>query len=310
MSDQKRILVTLDGSKRSKRTIDYLCSFNPFKTRQITLFNITTPVPEAYYDLTHNSFSKIAVSQVKAWEMGQKTIMTEFLKEARQKMIAAGYAPGNIEVKLSTREKGVARGILNEIGSNEYHTLVIRRRGSANSIIGVTMGGVAAKLVEKADNLPLIIAGTRDIQHYLSIAVDGSSGSKRAVQYTADMMGKTDCRILLCAIMRTTVTDSVPEGKDPFVDMSLLAKCKLENALTEAKEILTQAGIPDDRIETRLIQGAESRAGALLDTVRAAKCDTIVLGRKGVSDIETFDLGRIPRKIIYASRKFTIWLIP
>jgi nucleotide-binding universal stress UspA family protein len=310
MSDEKRILVTLDGSKRSKRTVDYLCSFTPFKTRQVTLFNITTPVPEAYYDLNQNSFGKIAVSQVKAWEMGQKTIMTEFLKEARQKMITAGYVPANIEVKLSKQEKGVARGILNEIGSNEYHTLVIRRRGNANSIMGVTMGGVAAKLVEKADKIPLIIAGTRQIQHYLCIAVDGSAGSKRAIQYTAEIMGKTDCRILLCAIMRTTVTDSVPEGKDPFVDMSIQAKRKLENALTEAKENLTQGGIPDDRIETRLIQGAESRAGALLDTARAAKCDTIVLGRKGVSDVEAFDLGRIPRKIIYASRKFTIWLIP
>ncbi|MGD9687410.1 MAG: universal stress protein, partial [Desulfobacter sp.] len=62
MSDEKRILVTLDGSKRSKRTIDYLCSFTPFKTRQVTLFNITTPVPEAYYDLNQNSFGKIAVS--------------------------------------------------------------------------------------------------------------------------------------------------------------------------------------------------------------------------------------------------------
>lgn len=310
MSDEKKILVTLDGSKRAKRTVDYLCSFKPFRNRQVTLFNITTPVPEAYYDLTRNSFSKIAVSQVKLWEMGQKTIMTEFLKETRQKMIAAGYVPEKIEFKLAGRKHGVARGILNEIRNNEYHSLVIRRRGSANAIIGVTMGGVAAKLVEKADMIPLIIAGTREIQHYLCVAVDGSEGSKRAIRYTAEMMGKTDCRILLCAIMRTTVTESVPEGKDPFVDMSLQARRKLDDALAEAKEILTQAGIPEDRIETRLIQGAKSRAGALLDKARAAKCDTIVIGRKGVSDVKNFDLGRIPRKIIYASRKFTIWLIP
>lgn len=310
MPDEKKILVTLDGSKRAQRTVDYLCRFKPFKTRQVTLFNITTPVPEAYYDLTRDSFSKIAVSQVKAWEMGQKTIMTEFLKEARRKMIAAGYVPENIEIKLAGREKGVARGILNELKNNAYHSLVIRRRGSTNSIIGVTMGGVAAKLVEKANMIPLIIAGTREIQHYLCVAVDGSAGSRNAIRYTADMMKKTDCRILLCAIMRTTVADSVPEGKDPFVDMSLRAKRKLNDALVEAKEILTQAEIPEDRIETRLIQGAESRAGTLLDTARAAKCDTIVLGRKGVSDVENFDIGRIPRKIIYASRKFTIWLIP
>ncbi|WP_321494175.1 universal stress protein [uncultured Desulfobacter sp.] len=310
MSDEKKILVALDGSKRSTRTVDYLCRFKPFRNRKITLFNITTPVPEAYYDLTRDSFSKVAISQVKAWELGQRTIMTQFLEEARQKMIASGYAPNNIGFKLVGREGGVARGILNEIRGNEYHTLVIRRRGNANSIIGVTIGGVAAKLVEKADKIPLIIAGTREIRHYLCIAVDGSPGSRNAIQYTADMMGKTDCRILLCAIMRTTVADSVPEGKDPFADMALHGKRILDDALIEAKEILTRAGLPESKIETRLIQGADSRAGALLDTARAAECDTIVLGRKGVSDVENFDLGRIPKKIIYASRKFTIWLIP
>lgn len=310
MSDKKKIIVTLDGSKRTGRTVDYLCKFKPFKNREITLFSIITPVPEAYYDLTRDSFSKIAVSQVKAWEMGQKTIATEFLKEARQKMIAAGHKPDNIDFKLAGRDKGVARGILNEIKKNEYHSLVIRRRGSANSIFGVTMGGVAAKLVEKADRIPLIIAGTREIRHYLCVAVDGSQGSRNAIQYTADMMGKTDCRIMLCAIMRTTVRNNVSGGKDPFEEMSIQAKLTLDEALEEAKEILTRAGIAESRIDTRLVQGADSRAGALLDMARAAECDTIVMGRKGVSDVEHFDLGRIPRKIVYASRKFTIWLIP
>ena len=310
MSDEKKILVTLDGSKRSGRTVDYLCRFKPLRSRKITLFSITTPVPEAYYDLTRHSFSKVAVSQVKAWEMGQKTVMTRFLEEARQKMIAAGFDPDNIGFKLAGREKGIARGILNELKGNEYSSLLIRRRGNANSIIGVTMGGVAAKLVEKADRIPLIIAGTREIRHYLCVAVDGSQGSRHAVQYTADMMGKTDCRILLCAIMRTTAKDAASKPQDPFEEMSVQAKHSLDDALIEARQILTQAGIPEARIETRLIQGADSRAGALLDTARAAECDTIVMGRKGVSDVENFDLGRIPRKIIYASRKFTIWLIP
>lgn len=310
MSDEKKILVTLDGSKRSQRTVDYLCTFKPFRGRNLTLFNITTPVPEAYYDLTRDAFSNVSATQVKAWEMGQKTIITEFLKEARRKMIAAGYIPDNIEIKLVDRSKGVARGILDEIKNNEYHSLVIRRKGSENSIIGVAMGGVAAKLVEKADFIPLIIAGTREIRHYPCVAVDGSPGAVRAIRYTADMMANTDCRILLCAIMRTSVNDSTLQGQDPFADLALWARQKLNDALIEAKEIMIQAGIQEDRIETRLVQGAQSRAGALLDTARAAECDTIVMGRRGISDVENFDMGRIPRKIIYASRKFTIWLIP
>nr|WP_319396081.1 universal stress protein [uncultured Desulfobacter sp.] len=310
MSDEKKILVTIDGSKRSKRTIDYICNFKPFRDRNITLLNITTPVPEAYYDLTRDAFSNISAGQVKAWEMGQRTIITEFLKEARQRMIAAGYKPDNIEIKIVDQSRGIARGILDELKSNEYQSLVIRRKGRENSILSLAMGGVAAKLVEKADFIPLIIAGTREIRHYQCVAVDGSPGGMRAVRYTADMMANTNCRILLCSIMRTTVTDSAPQGKDPFADLALWAHDKLNSALAEAKEILTQAGIPEERIETRIVQGAQSRAGALLDTARATECDTIVMGRRGMSDVESFDMGRIPRKIIYASRKFTIWLIP
>ena len=310
MSDGKKILVTIDGSKRSKRTIDYICSFKPFRDRTITLLNITTPVPEAYYDLTRDAFSSISAGQVKAWEMGQKTIITEFLKEARQRMIAAGYKPDNIEIKIVDQSRGIARGILDELKSNEYQSLVIRRKGRENSILSLAMGGVAAKLVEKADFIPLIIAGTREIRHYQCVAVDGSPGGMRAVRYTADMMAHTNCRILLCSIMRTTVTDAASQGKDPFADLALWAHDKLSSALAEAKEILIQAGIPEDRIETRIVQGAKSRAGALLDTARATECDTIVMGRRGMSDVESFDMGRIPRKIIYASRKFTIWLIP
>ena len=141
MSDEKKILVTIDGSKRSKRTIDYICSFKPFRDRNITLLNITTPVPEAYYDLTRDAFSNISVGQVKAWEMGQRTIITEFLKEARQRMIAAGYKPDNIEIKIVDQSRGIARGILDELKSNEYQSLVIRRKGRENSILSLAMGG-------------------------------------------------------------------------------------------------------------------------------------------------------------------------
>ncbi len=310
MSEEKKILVTLDGSKRAERTIDYLCRFTPFKNRDLVLFSITTPIPEAYYDLSQDAFSKMAVSQVKAWESGQKQMMNAFLKDARNKLVSAGYDKDRVQFKLATREKGVARGILSEAQSGEYQALVIRRRGNANSILGVTLGGVAAKVVEKADKIPLIVAGTREANNYLCIAVDGSDGSMRSVEFVADMMGKCECRILLCAIMRNTVPDSVQEGKDPFADMCVRAYNRLDKAIVSAKEALTKAGIPEDKIESRIIQGAESRAATILDTARQAECDTLVLGRKGLSEVENFDLGRIPRKIIYSSRKFTIWLIP
>ncbi|WDP88544.1 MAG: universal stress protein [Desulfobacter sp.] len=309
MTTENKILVTLDGSERAKRTIDYLCRFKPLMKKQVVLFNISTPVPEAYYDLKKNPFSGSAVSRVKAWEMGQKKMIEGFMEGARMRLVSSGYDPDGVHINLAFRKKGIARDILAECKKG-YEALVIRRRGSENSLLGLTLGGVAAKLVDKADSLPLIVAGIEPVQHALCIAVDGSEGAERAVRFVGRILGETGGRVVLCSVLRMPPFNLKEQVPDPFVGIANQAFEAVEKAVQRATDILVQSGVREDQVEVRVVRGAKSRAGALVDAARETGCDTLVFGRKGLSRVESFDLGRIPRKVIYGSRKLTVWLVP
>jgi len=305
MSDNK-ILVTLDGSARASRTIEYLKNFGPLRSKKLVLFSITTPVPEAFYDLKSGSFGR-EVSWVKAWEMGQQAAIEAFLDDARIGLVASGYPAQSVETLVRSRKEGIARDIIKE-SRQGYEALVVRRRGSDNSLLAVNLGGVAAKLVDKACDVPLIVAGVQKVSHNLCVATDGSEGSLRAVRFVANMVGQSPCRILLCAVVRDVVF-KVPGGEAiPGMDDQILKS--METGLETARQTLLQAGVPGDAIDIKVIRHAKSRAGALVAAAGEYRCDTLVFGRKGRSMVENFDLGRIPRKVIYGSRKLTVWLVP
>jgi hypothetical protein len=40
------------------------------------------------------------------------------------------------------------------------------------------------------------------------------------------------------------------------------------------------------------------------------KCDTLVFGRKGKSNVDNFDIGTIPWKAIQGAREMTVWIVP
>jgi nucleotide-binding universal stress UspA family protein len=85
---------------------------------------------------------------------------------------------------------------------------------------------------------------------------------------------------------------------------------KMDLAVKEAREIFENAGIPQQNIETKIIQGAKSRAGAIVTAAKQANCDTIIFGRKGKSNVSSFDIGRVPWKVIHGAREMTVWMVP
>jgi len=78
----------------------------------------------------------------------------------------------------------------------------------------------------------------------------------------------------------------------------------------DAKLILENAGIPKEKISLKIVQGAQSRAGAIVEAAKEENCDTIVFGRKGKSEVSNFDIGRVPWKVIHGARKMTVWMVP
>ncbi|MFA5903196.1 MAG: universal stress protein [Desulfobacula sp.] len=304
-----KILVALDGSERAFRTIDYLCSFKPFLKKKLVLHNIITKVPMCYYDLKKDPFSANVTSEVRAWELSYKAKIEDFMEKARMKLIVSGFKPENISVVIAERKNGIARDILDE-AKKGYEALLIRRRGGSQTLLPFVLGSVSTKLVEKADQIPVILAGIQKVNHSLLLAIDGSEGSKRSVEFTAELIKNSDCRIVLCSVLRDFNLYDVNTRKTKPAGFVKAVFEELENASKDAESVLEKAGIQKKKITVKLIEGADSRSEAIIAAAMEEKCDTLVFGRKGKSNVDNFDIGSIPWKAIQGAREMTIWIVP
>lgn len=308
MNTDNTILVALDGSEKSMKTVEYLASFKPFLNKEIVLYTVISSVPECYYDMKNEPFNRGSVAQTKAWEVSYRNTIQTFMDAARMKLIAAGFKPEMISIAIEKRKKGVARDILGKCRDG-YHALLTRRRGRA-TFLPIVLGSVSTKLVEKADGIPLLLAGTEAVNHSVMIAMDGSAGAWRALDFLADTIRDSQCRVTLCSVLRDY---DAFQGADRE---SLTETCiknvfeEIDDVMQTAEKKLADAGIPPRMITNKIIQGAASRAGALIEAAQEEKCDTIVFGRRGKSDVPTFDIGRVPWKVIHGARHMSVWVIP
>ncbi len=303
-----KILVALDGSKKSLKTIEYLCRFKPFLEKKLVLLNVITKVPEYYYDLKKEPFSHEAASRVRAWEFGHKAEIKAFMEESRMKLIASGFRPEAIEILITDRQKGIARDILKE-AQKGYHALLLRRRGRG-ALLSIVLGSVSKKVVEKATTLPVMLSGVQPVAHSLLIAIDGSEGSKRAVEFTAKTVQGSDCRIVLCSVLRNFEFTYKEVRSQKLPDRVQSAYHEIEKNVQQAKEILTNAGVKSQKIVPKIVKDSKSRAGSIIEAVLEEKCDTVILGRKGKSEVPEFDIGRVPWKVIHGANQMNVWIIP
>ncbi len=80
-------------------------------------------------------------------------------------------------------------------------------------------------------------------------------------------------------------------------------------AFDEAVERLAESGIPRNHISTQIITGSESRAGTIVDEAGQDGYGTIVLGRRGLSRVKDFSMGRVSNKVIQIAKGHAVWVV-
>ena len=68
-------------------------------------------------------------------------------------------------------------------------------------------------------------------------------------------------------------------------------------------------GFKDDDISTKTVTGALSRAGAIVHEAKQGGYGTIVVGRRGLSKVQEFFMGRVCNKVIQLAKEHTVWVV-
>jgi len=87
------------------------------------------------------------------------------------------------------------------------------------------------------------------------------------------------------------------------IDQELRAK------LDGAKNRMVAAGVSPERIQTELLTGVASRSGAIYEAAKRGGFGTIVVGRRGLSRIQEFYMGRVGNKVMQMAREMAIWVV-
>jgi nucleotide-binding universal stress UspA family protein len=84
---------------------------------------------------------------------------------------------------------------------------------------------------------------------------------------------------------------------------------EMNRRFAEASKYLERSGIKPEHIKRLILTGVESRAGAIVDEARKRGCGTIVVGRRGISQVQDFAMGRVANKVIYLAKGLAVWVV-
>ena len=293
---RKKILVALDGSVNSFEVIKYIGGFQSFKSMNITLFNVLSRIPEHYYDFEDWTPLSQRIREIHAWDTMNEEDIKEFMEKAKRSLNNKGFPEDCVAKTIRERKRGIARDIKDEADKG-YIAVIVGRKGIGD-IKGTFFGSVASKLLERLSFVPLIVVGKSPKPGKIMIALDGSASSVRAVEYVGTMLGGSNSKVELTHVIRSGYSDYLKE-----------LEIRIESFFESAKSKLIKSGIDPANITTKIISGAQSRAVSIYQESSQNKYDTIVVGRRGLSRVQSFVMGRVSNKVIQIAKNKAVWVV-
>jgi len=308
---KKSIVIPLDGSKNSLKSLDYLdLMYGHEHDMDISLFYVMPLLPPILTD--DKSMDKKIRAKLVAVKKKNKEMADCILSEAREVLINKGFDENMIKTLCRQSEISVAHDIHRWTAIKRKDAILITKRGRTD-YKSFFMGAVSGRLVEYCKDCPLWIVESRVRHRKALICVDSSDNSIRAVDHAGFMLSKTDCMITLFHTMRHLRSFIPMEALEQAPDLEAFWKKKeaghIAPHIKKARQILLDYGIDEDRITTKVANGTRSAANDILKEARKNDFGTIVLGRRGLTGLKDFIMGSVTTKVLQDSSGLAIWIV-
>lgn len=307
----KKLLVAIDGSDQALDAVRYVKNLLGPERVQVVLYHALRQIDQAFWDMGINPMGRTRLTEIAAWEAEQRKGVEEGMVHARKILEEAGFDGKAIRVELHPAKVGIARDILYEAQSG-YSAVVLGRWG-VSRLKDIVVGSTALKLIQKCQDVPVWMVGGKPKPGKLLVAFDGSEGAGRAVDHVAQMAVGASFDITLMSVLKGF---GGPQGVPKAIfggesEKGLMAEIdqELRAKLDGAKNRMVAAGVSPERIQTELLTGVASRSGAIYEAAKRGGFGTIVVGRRGLSRIQEFYMGRVGNKVMQMAREMAIWVV-
>ncbi len=310
MAKKKNILIALDGSKHSLNATKYVArTCNPASLK-VDLMHVMPTAPETFWDLEKEAHFRDKIQpKYTEWKKNTAEAAQRFLNDVRNVLIEAGVTENDVGAILQGREVGIARDIVAQ-SARGYDAIVVGRRGLSESGDHL-LGSVANKIVEVVKDTSVWVVGDNINSKRMLLTVDASENSSKAVDYVGNVATAPDAGITLFHVVRRFGFLDDPTLRDHEIEgFWEEVKKDIPRMFRFYKESLEKAGVDASRISSRANMNSSSRAGDILKEAREGGYGTIVIGRRGLSKVHEFLLGRVTNKVLHRADGFAVWLVP
>ncbi|MEJ2427596.1 MAG: universal stress protein [Deltaproteobacteria bacterium] len=292
---KSKILVAVDGSDQAFEAARYASQlFSPNRI-EVVLFHVLTKIPESFWDIEKDPTSILKEATLRDWRDHQKKKIQELMERARQLFLDRGVPEDAVSTKIQERQVGIARDIIHESQHN-YNAVILGRWGMS-LLKDFLWGSIAEKIMGSLTHLPLCVVGGRPPVGKILVGLDPSEGAMRAVDYVGTVVG-ADWEVTLFHAIRTLDEDILHRTQE-----------SMESVFDEGGRRLEKAGLSPSQITTRLTTGVLSRAGAIITEALKGGYGTVAVGRRGLSYVEEFSMGRVSNKIIHMAKEVAVWVV-
>lgn len=151
------------------------------------------------------------------------------------------------------------------------------------------------------------------------LALDPSPQSRRAAEYLAEVAGPLPgCEVLLVMVLsRWPVAVPAPVGDQPLPTAGEVhgdedARQELAAAqafCAEISQLFIAGGLDQTRVRRLILPQERSVAQTIIAMAENSGCDTIVVGRRNLSKVQSLLLGSVSADLVKQAVGRTVWVV-
>ena len=310
---KKTIVVPIDGSENALKSLDYINRlFGPRHSLSLSLVYLVPKLPLILVEESRKS--QETVGQLQEIEKRKSQMAERILADAKDRLMNIGFTQKAVETVFRDIAVGVARDICSWAEkSKKADAIFITSRGHGR-VRAFFTGKIANKVLEYVKVCPVWMVKGKVKSKDVLLAVDNSENSMRAVDHVGFLLSGTDVNVTVFHSKRDLRRYVPAEVLEEFPGVQKFWQKKAGDMVApymkKARSKLLQAGLAENQISMKLVDGSRSAARDILNEAEENAIGTVILGRKGYSNVEDYSMGSTTKKILDRASDMAVCIVP
>jgi len=310
---EKMIVVPIDGSENALNSLDYINRiFGPRHNLRISLVYLVPKLPSILIEESRKS--RETMNQLREIEKRSSQLAERILKDAKNRLKGIGFTQKTVEAVFRNIEVGVARDICSWAENHKKADAIFISSRGRSRLEAFFTGEIANKVLEYVKLCPVWMVKGKVKSKNVLMAVDNSENAMRAVEHAGFLLAGCDLSVTVFHSKRDLRRFVPKEVVQEFPSVQKFWQKKAGDVVApyikKARAMLIQAGLDENRISVKLVDGSRSAARDILEEAEENAIGTVILGRKGYSNVKDYSMGSTTKKILDRASDMAVCIVP